>query len=111
VLQLRAEVREGRKEREKLRGLLDKTEIEKNELINRISTISLRDPEVKDKSKEELVQYSKELNYRIQDLEKEKEDILKSSTKHQQVELKKYQDVLRQLRNIKEASRIGKCCA
>ncbi len=68
--QLKAEMREERKQREKLRGLLDKTEVEKNELINQINTISQRDPEVKDKSKEELVQYTKELNYRIRDLEK-----------------------------------------
>jgi hypothetical protein len=76
ALQLKVEMREERKQREKLRGLLEKTEVEKNELINQINTISLRDPEVKDKSKEELVHYTKELNYRIRDLEKEKEDIL-----------------------------------
>jgi uncharacterized protein YoxC len=65
-----AELKEERKQREKLRGLLEKSEIEKNELMNRINAIGQKDPEVKSKSMEELMQYSKELNYRIQDLEK-----------------------------------------
>jgi hypothetical protein len=108
---LKVELREERKQREKLRGLLDKTEIEKNELINRINAIGQRDPEVKEKSKEELLQYSKELNYRIRDLEKDKEDILKATNRDQQTQLKKYQDILRQFRSIKEGRRTGNICA
>jgi hypothetical protein len=77
----REELKEERKQREKLRGLLDRTEFEKNELINRINNLGFKDVEVKLKTKEELVQYSKELNYRVKDLEKEKEDILKETNK------------------------------
>lgn len=107
----RDELKEERKQREKLRGLLDKTEFEKNELINRINNLGFKDVEVKLKTKEELLQYSKELNYRVKDLEKEKEDILKETNKEKDAELKKYQDFLKKLKGIKEKSRIAKSFA
>lgn len=56
---------------------------------------------MKAKTKEELLQYSKELNYRIKDLENEKASIIKESTKEKQDELKKYQDFLKRLKTIK----------
>ena len=46
---------------------------------------------MKAKTKEELVQFSKELQYKVTDLEKEKESILKDATKDKQEDLKKYQ--------------------
>ena len=53
------------------------------------------------------MQYSKELNYRVKDLEKEKEDLMKETTKDKELELKKYMNVLNKLKIIKENSRIG----
>lgn len=58
-----------------------------------------------------MLQYSKELNYRIKDLEKEKEDIMKETNKEKETEMRKYQDVLKKLRSIKETSRMGKSFA
>jgi len=58
-----------------------------------------------------LLQYSKELNYRIKDLENEKASILQESTKEKQEDLKKYQDFLKKLKVIKEKSMLGKSCA
>ena len=54
-----------------------------------------------------MLQYSKELNYRVKDLEKEKEDLMKETTKDKELELKKYMNVLNKLKIIKENSRIG----
>ena len=65
---IKAELKEERKQREKLRGLLDRTEYEKNEFMNKINNIGMRQAEIKAKTKEELLQYSKELNYRVKDL-------------------------------------------
>ncbi len=39
---IKAELKEERKQREKLRGLLDRTEYEKNEFMNKINNIGMR---------------------------------------------------------------------
>lgn len=54
-----------------------------------------------------MLQYSKELNYKVKDLEKEKDDLMKETTKDKELELKKYMNVLNKLKIIKENSRIG----
>lgn len=54
--------------------------------------------------------YSKELQFKVKDLEKEKDSILKEATKDKQEDLKKYQDFLKKLRVIKEKSLMGKSC-
>ena len=63
------------------------------------------------KTKEDFLQYSKELNYRIADLEKEKNDLVKSSTKDKEKEMKKYMNVLNKLKIIKDNSRMGQSFA
>lgn len=63
------------------------------------------------KTKEDFLQYSKELNYRIADLEKEKSDLVKSSTKDKEMEMKKYMNVLNKLKIIKDNSRMGQSFA
>ena len=63
------------------------------------------------KTKEDFLQYSKELNYRIADLEKEKNDLVKSSTKDKEMEMKKYMNVLNKLKIIKDNSRMGQSFA
>lgn len=110
VVCLKKEVKEERKQREQMRELLEKTEIEKNSLINKISNIiSVKEVEaMKSKTMEEMCHYSKELKYRIKDLEKEKEDYLKTSTKEKESDLKKYQELLKSVKIIKEKSILGK---
>ena len=49
---IKAELKEERKQREKLRGLLDRTEYEKNEFMNKINNIGLKEAEIKAKTKE-----------------------------------------------------------
>ena len=49
---LRKEIKEERKQREKLKGILEKTELEKNELVNRMNNMSKVNPEIKGKTKE-----------------------------------------------------------
>jgi spore coat protein CotH len=50
------------------------------------------------------------LHYRVKDLEKEKESLLKEATKDKEEDLKKYQNFLKKLKVIKEKSFIGKSC-
>lgn len=57
---------------------------------------------------EELLQYSKELNYRIQDLEKEKEDILKLAHKEKDIELKNYNHFLKWFKTFKAKCTCGR---
>ena len=65
---LHAQLKEERKQRQKLRGILDRTELENNEILNKINNIAFKEVEINAKSKEQLMQYSKELNYRVKDL-------------------------------------------
>ena len=65
---LHAQLKEQRKQRQKLRGILDRTELENNEILNKINNIAFKEVEINAKSKEQLMQYSKELNYRVKDL-------------------------------------------
>ena len=65
---LHAQLKEERKQRQKLRGILDRTELENNEILNKIHIIAFKEVEINAKSKEQLMQYSKELNYRVKDL-------------------------------------------
>ena len=44
----------------------------------------MKENEIRGMSKEELLQVSKELTYKVKDLEKEKESILKEATKDKQ---------------------------
>lgn len=71
----------------------------------------MKEADIRAKTKEELLQYSKELHYRVRDLEKEKDSLLKESTKDKQEDLKKYQQFLKKLKIIKEKSIMGKSCA
>ena len=66
-----------------MKKLLEITEFSKNQIINKINSTALRE-DIIAKTKEELLQYSKELNYRIKDLEKEKACIIKETTKGKQ---------------------------
>lgn len=106
-----SELKEEKKQREKLKKLLQKSQYQKNELVNKINLIGLKQADVKAKTKDELLQYSKELHYRIKDLQKEKECLLKEATKDKEEDLKKYQNFLKKLKIIKEKSFVGKSCA
>ena len=66
-----------------MKKLLEITEFSKNQIINKINSTALRE-DIIAKTKEELLQYSKELNYRIKDLVKEKACIIKETTKGKQ---------------------------
>ena len=57
--------------------------------------------------REKLIEFVKKLLYRTSELEKSKQDVIKENRKLKEDDLKKYQEMLYEVKEVKELSRLG----